>query len=149
MEDRKELIDYLDCYTSDIESLNIRLLELVGSLKYDEISNKLLEECGYSLDEICDIFSHHNYTNSIAFIFDNLSIELAKLDIEQLNPKELESFEILENIVKDINNYIYMYFIKRTFTDVNVFRDSLKSNIKYFLSEVNSEEDDDSEIDFL
>lgn len=145
----KNHLDYLNYYQDEIYNIHSKLKELINTLKYEDITNELLKEYQYTMDEICDIFNHHAYTNKVAPIFDDLSKEISYIDINNLSSDELSSFDILEKIFEEINEYIYLYFIQRTIVDVTIFKDSLDSNIKYFLSQFNNEDDLLSEIEFF
>ena len=149
MDKIKNHLDYLNLYTDEIKKLNKELSELINMYKYCDINKDLLQESIYLIDEIYDIFSYHSYTKIVAPIFENLSIELSNIDVESLTEVHLSAFELLEKIFEEINEYISMYFIQRTLIDVKIFKDSLQSNINYFLTYLKEEEDTESEIEFF
>jgi len=147
--DKENLEDYLDTYEGQILFLSEKLQDTVAKLDSGELNDELLQQIAIEIDEVASVFSNHYYTKKVTPIFIELSNYLKKLDIKQINIKDIEGFEYLSRIIEDINLYVVEYFVDRVFTDVYVFEDSLKNSIQFMQDRLSDKEDDLSELEFF
>lgn len=138
---------------------------------------EILFDCLHEMTDNYEMFAYKNYEESEPFealsndlfklystleFFDKVkktAIEILRLanilktiDLDSLTDEQKEAFDILEFLIKDIQQYILNMFIDSNVQDINYFHDSLRENITTFeniLNKEDDEEDEDDEIEFL
>ena len=64
-------------------------------------------------------------------VFEDLASYLREIDLESIEPQNLEGFTYLSNILRDTSLYLMEMFVDRILRDVYVFQDSMQSNIEF------------------
>ncbi|HIP46147.1 MAG TPA: hypothetical protein EYG95_01170 [Campylobacterales bacterium] len=141
--------EFLDTYEGEIIFVCDDLGDFVDAIDKKRIDRELLTEISEKAQEVSDVFLSSTYTQHVTPIFLELANFLRNFDVESYSP-EHEGYVYLARIVEDIKMYIDEYFVKREFTDVYVFEDSLLNSIQFmeraFAGEV---EEDLSEVEFF
>lgn len=132
------------------------ILELNNDYE-DNINLMTLNGFDYEIkDELVRIFSRYNSSllllpgmESMALIFNDLSITLDDLDLENFNENSLEVFGMLEFFYEDITKFFNVVFVEKECSNINYLTDSMKSSVlqlKVKLGLIKMEEDDELEL---
>ena len=152
----EELIteEFLDTYEGEVLFLSQDLEEIVKEIEEGDFTQDTLDLLEQKLKDVSDVFLSSTYTQHVSPVFKELSEY-----VSQLEQSDFISFDeangYLCDIVKDVNHYINLYFVDRTFSDVYLFQDSLKNSIEFLKRSYSCklekcpEEDDGSELDFF
>jgi len=140
---------FFDTYEGSALFLADDLMEIVKNLNDGNLSYKFFINIAHKLDEVADIFSKTQQTQSVTPIYEDLASYLKTLDLETIEPKNLSAFSYLADILSDVSVYLMDMFVDRIFKDVFIFEHSLKSNIEFMKSHLNGEQENEGEIDFF
>ena len=145
------LDEFFDTYEGSSLFIVDELVELNKSLKSGELSVDILEDVSIKMKELADIFSKNDNISDVTNIFEDFASYLLVLDLTQIEPASLYAFDYLCAIIDDINTYMMEMFVDRVFRDVYIFQHSLENNLKFMKDAIssNSEEEDDSELEFF
>jgi hypothetical protein len=146
---KENLSEYLDTYEGQVLFLSETLQEHVSKLDSGVLNTDLINDSARSVKEVSEVFGEHYYTKSVTPIFLELSDYLENIRLEEINLAELDGIEYLSRILEDINFYLVEYFVKRVFSDVFLFKDSLKNSIDFMVAKLESKEDNASELEFF
>ncbi len=141
--------NYLDTYTEEIKLISARLSILVGRLQSGELGCELFYEIAEELEVISKIFGYHHYTAHLTSIFDEMSGFLRIYSFDNVDLSTLEGFDFLVEILKDIQNYLENFFIKRIFSDVYVFEHSLQDTIQFMVNHLLGKKESKSDLEFF
>ena len=140
---------FFDTYEGSALFLADDLMEIVKNLNDGNLSYQFFINIAHKLDEVADIFSKTQQTQSVTPIYEDLASYLKTLDLETIEPKNLSAFSYLADILSDVSVYLMDMFVDRIFKDVFIFEHSLKSNIEFMKSHLNGEQENEGEIDFF
>jgi len=122
---------FYDLYAGSVMFIVNDLSDIIISLDSGEMSKQFLVSISDRLEEVVDIFSKSSKTESIVPIFKELIFFLKELELEKIEPKNLNGFSYLSNILNDINIYLSDIFIDRILKNVYIFEHSLQDNIEF------------------
>ena len=145
----KKLEPYLDTFEGEILLLSQELRSIVAALDNGELSQELLFEIYKKCEKISYIFEYYNYTKEVAPIFKDLSVYIKKLEIQDVDIKDIDGFEYLARILEDIDAYIIEYFVDRLFVDIQVFEYSLKDSIEFMKHKLDNIPQKESSLEFF
>lgn len=141
---------FFDTYEGSSLFISDDLLEIVKDLDAGNISAPFFSNIAYQLDEVANVFSKTQQTKIVVPIFENLAKYLREIDLESIEPQNLEGFSYLSNILSDTSLYLMEMFVDRIFRDVYLFQDSMQSNIEFMENKLNGKEDEnEGELDFF
>jgi len=140
---------FFDTYEGSALFLADDLMEIVKNLNDGNLSYQFFINIAHKLDEVADIFSKTQQTQSVTPIYEDLASYLKTLDLETIEPKNLSAFTYLADILSDVSVYLMDMFVDRIFKDVFIFEHSLKSNIEFMKSHLNGEQESEGKIDFF
>lgn len=145
--------EFLDTYEGEVLFLSQDLQEIVQEMKDEAFNQESLEVLIQKLRDVSDVFLSSTYTQHVSPIFINFADYLARITCKDFMLYEDVSSYLCE-IIEDVDTYITLYFVERTFSDVYLFQDSLQNSIE-FLQRAYScdigecQEEDGSELDFF
>jgi len=140
--------EFLDTYEGEIMFVCDDLGDFVKQIDKKIIDRELLNEIAEKSQEVSDVFLSSTYTQHVTPIFLELANFLREFDVKAYEPDH-DGYVYLARIVEDIKMYIDEYFVKREFTDVYVFEDSLLNSIQFMERAFAGEEEDLSEVEFF
>ena len=140
---------YLDIYQGEIQIISERLSSLVERLQSGELGDTLFYEVAEEIELISKIFGYHHYTAHLTTIFDEMSAFLRIYSFENVDLTTIEGFDFLVEIIKDIQNYIENFFVKRIFSDVYVFEHSLQDTIRFMVNHLSAQKESNSDLEFF
>ncbi len=140
---------YLDTYTEEIKIISERFSGLIQRLQSGELGSTFFYEIAEELELVSKIFGYHHYTAHLTPIFDEMSGFLRSYSFEDVDLSTLEGFDFLVEIIKDIQNYLENFFIKRIFSDVYVFEHSLQDTIQFMVNHLYSRKESPSDLEFF
>ncbi len=147
--DTKATEEFLDTYEGEIMFVCDELGDFVDAIDKKIIDRELLLEISEKAQEVSDVFLSSTYTQHVTPIFLELANFLRAFDVESYDT-EHEGYMYLARIVEDIKMYIDEYFVKREFTDVYLFEDSLLNSIEFMERAFAGEKEEDiSEVEFF
>lgn len=145
--------EFLDTYEGEVLFLSQDLENIVKEIDRGALTQETLEILEQKLNDVSDVFLSSTYTQHVSPVFKEFADYVAHIecsDFVQFN--DVKAY--LSAIVSDIDTYINFYFVKRSFSDVYVFHDSLTNSIN-FLQRAYScklgdcDDEDGSQLDFL
>jgi hypothetical protein len=147
--------EFLDTYEGEVLFLSQDLDEVIDAMQDGSFNEENMQILEQKLLDVSDVFLSSSYTQHVAPMFREFATYLSLIDFHDFTQySDVKSY--LTNIIIDINAYINLYFVERSFSDVYLFQDSLKNSIAFLeraykcdLGEVMEEEDDGSELDFF
>ncbi len=142
---------FFDTYEGSALFLSDDLMDIVKNLNDGNLSQQFFVNIAQRVDEVADIFSKAEQTNSVTIIYEDLASYLRSLDLEKIEPENLSGFTYLSEILSDVSIYLMDMFVDRIFKDVYVFKHSLKNNIEFMQNKLKgrSEDEDESELEFF
>ncbi len=141
--------EFLDTYEGEIMFVCEDLAALVETIDKKMIDRELLDEIAEKSQEVSDVFLSSTYTQHVTPIFLELANFLRSFQVEAYDVNH-EGYVYLARIVEDIKMYIDEYFVKRQFTDVYLFEDSLLNSIEFMERAFAGEKEEDiSEVEFF
>jgi len=143
--------NFFDTYEGSALFLSDDLMEIVKNLNDGNLSHQFFVNIAQKLDEVADIFSKIEQTDSVTVIYEDLASYLRNLDLEKIEPENLAGFTYLSEILSDVSIYLMDMFVDRIFKDVYVFEHSLKNNIEFMENKLKgkNENEDESELEFF
>ena len=146
-------INDMDEFFDTYEGISLFLIEdlssICKSMRDGELSDELIKLSSAKLNDIAEVFSHHDRMKSIEPILKNLAQFLANLDLSTLEPSSLKAFDYLVAILDDISSALLNIFVDRIFTDVYIIEHSLENNIDFMENALMNVRDNSSELDFF
>ena len=140
---------FLDIYQEEIQIISERLSSLIERLQSGELGDALFYEVAEETALIGKIFGYHHYTAHLTSIFDEMTAFLRTYSFENVDPTTIEGFDYLVEILKDIQNYIENFFVKRIFSDVYVFEHSLHDTIRFMINHLLARKESNSDLEFF
>ena len=142
---------FFDTYEGSVLFIADDLMDMVNSLNDGNLTHNFLIDIADQLDKVAETFSKAKQTSSVSSIYKELSLYLRKLNLNEIEPKNLKGFNYLSEIISDVSVYLMDMFVDRIFKDVYIFEHSLKSNIEFMENALagNNEDEDKSELDFF
>ena len=134
--------EFLDTYEGEIMFVCDDLAEFVEKMDKKNIDKELLDAVVEKIQEVSDVFLSSTYTQHVSPIFLELANFLRAFDITKHDVAD-EGYPYLARIVEDIKMYIDEYFVKREFSDVYVFEDSLLNSIEFMERAFAGEKEED------
>jgi hypothetical protein len=134
--------EFLDTYEGEIMFVCDDLAEFVEKMDKKNIDKELLDAVVEKIQEVSDVFLSSTYTQHVSPIFLELANFLRAFDITKHDVAD-EGYTYLARIVEDIKMYIDEYFVKREFSDVYVFEDSLLNSIEFMERAFAGEKEED------
>ena len=151
----KELIveEFLDTYEGEVLFLSQDLENMVEEIQGDDFSQDTLRLLTQKLEDVSDVFLSSTYTQHVSPVFKEFAQYVQGIECDDFK-KFKDAQEYLCEIVSDVNKYINLYFVERTFCDVYLFQDSLKNSIDFLSRSYACDlgenvADDGSELDFF
>ena len=145
--------EFLDTYEGEVLFLSQDLQEIVQEMKNETFKQESLDVLIQKLRDVSDVFLSSTYTQHVSPIFINFADYLSHITCKDFMLYDDVSSYLCE-IIEDVDTYITLYFVERTFSDVYLFQDSLQNSIE-FLQRAYScdigecQEEDGSELDFF
>ena len=143
--------NFFDTYEGSALFLSDDLMDIVKNLNDGNLSQHFFVNIAQRVDEVADIFSKAEQTDSVTVIYEDLASYLRSLDLEKIEPENLSGFTYLSEILSDVSIYLMDMFVDRIFKDVYVFKHSLQNNIEFMENKLKgkSEDEDESELEFF
>jgi len=141
--------EFFDIYEGSSLFISDELLSMSKELASGNLSYDFFTHIADKVNEVANIFSKNDKTSSVSEVFEELSIYLSKLNLEEIEPSNLKAFDYLCDILNDVSVYLLDMFVDRIFKDVYVFSESLKSNIDFMKNTLDGIDQDDGELDFF
>jgi len=146
----EESIDkFFDTYEGSSLFLADDLTDMVNELNAGNLTHQFFVNIANQLDKVAEIFSKTQQTKSVTPIYEDLATYLRKLDLQTIQPENLEGFTYLSNILSDVSFYLMDMFVDRIFKNVYVFEHSLQSNIMFMENRLNGKKEDEGELNFF
>lgn len=146
----EESIDkFFDTYEGSSLFLADDLTDMVNELNAGNLTHQFFVNIANQLDKVAEIFSKTQQTKSVTPIYEDLATYLRKLDLQTIQPENLEGFTHLSNILSDVSFYLMDMFVDRIFKNVYVFEHSLQSNIMFMENRLNGKKEDEGELSFF
>jgi len=142
------LSEFFDIYEGSSLFLSDDLNQKIDELKAGKLSSDFLSEIVGLLKNIADIFSKKEELLPAVGVFEELISFLDDIDINTIEPKNLQGFTYLAEILYDIQIYMLDIFVDRIFKDVRLFKNSLKSNI-IFMKNIFLGQNNEGKLEFL
>jgi len=145
--------EFLDTYEGEVLFLSQDMECIADEILHGDLKQETLELLEQKLEDVSDVFLSSAYTQDVSPVFKNFADYVSHIECSDFIQFE-DVKKYLSEIVTDINTYINLYFVERTFCDVYVFHDSLQNSIE-FLQRIYScrlggcDEDDGSELEFF
>jgi len=144
------LDEFFDIYEGSSLFIADELAGMAAALNDGNLSKNFLINIANKLEEVADIFSKTAKTEQITPIYKELAEYLRSIDLSSLEASTLKGFDSLAEILNDISVYLMDMFVDRIFKDVNIYKDSLQSNIDYMKSIFDDGcEEESGELDFF
>lgn len=140
---------FFDTYEGSSLFIADDIVDMVNSLNAGNLTHQFFINIAYKLDDVADIFSKSQQTDSVTPIYKELSIYLKNLDLSKIEPQNLKGFTYLAEILSDVSVYLMDMFVDRIFKDVYVFEYSLQSNIEFMKNTLSGSNKDGGELDFF
>ena len=145
--------EFLDTYEGEMLFLSQDLEELIHTLEADMFTQETLALLNQKMLDVSDVFLSSSYTQHVSPVFKEFAAFIILIKCNKLR-KNNDAIEYLCEIVADVNSYINLYFVERSFGDVYLFQDSLKNSIDFLKRAYNkkgesNDEDDGSLVLFL
>jgi len=144
-----DMDEFFDTYEGVALFLIEDLSSLCKSMRDGELSDELIMQSSVKLNDIAEIFSHHDRMKSIQPILQDLAVFLKNLDLSTLEPSSLKGFDYLVAILDDVSSALLNIFVDRIFTDVYIIEHSLENNIDFMENALMNVNDNSSELDFF
>jgi len=125
--------EFITAYVRDVKMINSILNSKILRLESGDLSEELFLSIANQLELIGRIFQYHSETKHLKDIFDELTAFLRTYEFEDVSIEQLEVFDYLTEILKDIVKYLNGFFIEKIFLDVYVFEDSLHDTIRFMI----------------
>jgi len=146
--------EFLDTYEGEVLFLSQDLEEILEEMLHGNFTQDTFELLEQKLNDVSDVFLSSSYTQHVSPIFKEFADYISNIVCVDFVKFE-DVKEYLCEIVADINTYINLYFVERTFSDVYLFQDSLQNSIEFLQRTYSCDlgkcevEDDGSELDFF
>ena len=143
---------YVDSFEIEIIFIRDELLYVSKRIDNGDISKNVFLRITQSINRINHIFENYLiYSEKIKKSMIYLSRLLSNTNLDNIDEKNLESFDHLSRIIEDIATFLDNYFIKRSFNDLYVVEDSLANSLKFLKIsfEQNSNKEDGSSLEFF
>ena len=145
--------EFLDTYEGEVLFLSQDLENIIKEVSAGDVTQEGFEILEQKLNDVGDVFLSSTYTQHVSPVFKEFADYVGNIkcdDLMQFN----DVIAYLSAIISDINTYINFYFVKRFFSDVYIFQDSLINSIKFFQRAYSCklgdcDDDDGSRLDFL
>ena len=123
---------YVDSVEIEIIFIRDELLYIVKQIDNGDISPSILSKIIQSLKRISKIYEHYLiYSQKVKNSIKSFEDILQSIDLNDIDSKNVESFDYLARIVEDIAMFLDNYFIKRSFDDLYVVEDSMENSLKF------------------
>ena len=110
-----DMEEFFDTYEGAALFLIEDLSSICTSMRNGELSSKLILESSTKLNDIAEIFSHHERMQTIDPILRKLAVFLANLDLISIEPSSLKAFDYLVAILDDVSSTLLNIFVDRIF----------------------------------